>query len=206
MKSRTRRRTRTRTRTRKHQPSSRGRGGNRNIRAVVTYERMNPPRYTYVVPGNTVPLESRIATFLRAQSPIQTEEIVWRGQTTFPMNANSWFSTSKKDTISRSYGGRHLFKIHLMPGVRRLDLYNYYAHQGIQDPRVEPSFKPWNLNMSDNYTEFEEVLVAGGGEFWKDPYQNKMGFQWVGTTPAMSFDGEQLDRHMDVYETFYFME
>ncbi len=179
---------------------------NRNLRAIVTYERLNPPRYTYTVPGNTVPIESRIATFLRSHPPVKKEEIVWRGQATFPMNADSWMSTSKKDTIARSYGGGYLFKIHLMPGVHRLDMYDYYAKQGIKDPRKENRFKPWNLNMSNNYTEFAEVIVAGGGEFWKDSQQTEMGFQYVGTMPAIFYGGEESDQLMKVYETYYFME
>ncbi len=194
-------------RTRRQRHRKQKKGGTRNLRAIVTYERANPHRYTYIVPGNTVPIESRIATFLRSQSPIQQEEIVWRGQATFPMNADSWMSTSKKHTISRSYGGAYLYKIHLMPGVHRLDMYDYYNTQGIKDPRKNKRFANMGLNMSNNYTTFEEVIVAGGGEFWKDPQQSEMGFQYIGKMPAVFYDGsEQEDQLMDVYETYYFME
>jgi hypothetical protein len=196
--------------TRKQKRSLRRRGGthkaNRNLRAVVTYERANPPRYSYIVPGNTIPIESRIATFLRSQPPVEQEEIVWRGQFSFPMNADSWVSTSKKDTIARSYGGRYLYKIHLMPGVHRVDMYNYYAKHGIQDPRLEPHFKEWDLNMSNNYTGFEEVLLGSGGTFWKDPQQAEEGFQLIGTVPAMSYNGKEMEQRMKVYETYYFMD
>jgi hypothetical protein len=180
-----------------------GSGSNRNFRAVLTYERLNPNRYTYRVPGNTKPLESRIAAFLRSQPPLRQDMLVWRGQWNFPLNADSWFSTSTKDTISRSYGGRNLFKIHLMPGVHCADLYDYYASLGTN---LVTEGKAMNLNMSNNYTQFGEVIVEGHGEFWQDAEKSEPGFRFVGYVHPTDPSGKE-DRKstMNVYETYYFV-
>lgn len=179
------------------------RNRNRNFRAILTYERENPNRYTYYVPGNTKSLESRIADFLRSQSPLLREKLVWRGQWDFPLNARSWFSTSTKNAISRSYGGRNLFKIHLMPGVRCVDLYEYYGSLAVN---LHTEGHALNLNMSNNYTQFGEIIVEGHGEFWKDAKRSEPGFRFVGFTyPTDPHGKEDRDSMMNVYETFYFV-
>lgn len=190
------------------------------MHALLTYEYLNPNRYTYRVVGNAVPLEARMAAFLRAQAPLEEPQLVWRGQSRFPLNAESWFSTSTKERVARSYGGQHLFKIHLMPGVHCVDMYQYYAQQGFPDPRanwnrLRNTYNlPNNLQATNDYTQFGEVIVGGGGTFWQDPKKMEEGFRFVGTVPIVHTSAspnsntwsDAPDKRMRVYETFYFMD
>lgn len=202
--------TKTRRRLRRHCGGWHyNRNKTRNLRAVLTYERNNPNRQTHIVPGNTLSLGARMDALLSKQTPLTSEAIVWRGQRTFPISPRSWFSTSTDATIARTYGGRYLFKIHLMPGIHCLDLYDYYAAHGIQNPiheaeALEEIVGNLGVSMSNNYADFGEVIVQGGGTFWKDPRRKQVGFRYIGKIPAASARSrENEDWSLSMFETWY---
>jgi hypothetical protein len=96
-----------------------------------------------------------------------------------------------------------------MPGVHAADLHEYYASLG-HNPANALNM---NLNMSNNYTQFGEVVVGGHGEFWQDAEQTEAGFKYIGTVPAILMNSsapntwvENASQLMKVYETYYFME
>jgi len=87
------------------------------------------------------------------QTVTDKERIVYRGQTgdtiTIPAR-NGFFSTSKDADVASGYGDR-LFKLHLMPGTRYLDIHQLFENESMDNP----------------YEKEEEILVFGGGEFCK---------------------------------------
>lgn len=179
-----------------------------NLRALLAYERS--PNRTRKAPKNDRTLEDRIRITLDKQAPLPAPLTVWRGQRNCTITPTSWFSTSTRNVVSRSYGGRCLFKIHLQPGVRCLDLYATFAKFGIQNPYTEPNkvrnlLENNTLNISNNYSEFKEVIVEEGGSFWKDAEQREAGFRHIGSVYATSVYFEENEaQQMNVYETFYF--
>ncbi len=183
-----------------------------NLRAVLAYERF--PDRNRKVPRNTQTIRERITALLLKQAPLAREKVVWRGQSTCSINPVSWFSTSYRNEIARSYGGRCLFKIHLQPGVRILDMYKYYGTVNITNPYNEPNairtfMGIADLNVSNNYVDYGEVIVQAGGRFWKDAAHTKPGFQRIGSARPTEVFGSHSNiddpdwPDMDVYECYY---
>lgn len=158
----------------------------RNLKAVLSYERNAGTRNTFLN-GNTLTVRNRIQRLLAAQAPLDAEWIVWRGQASNTIIPTSWMSTSAHPHIALMYGGTHLFKIHLEPGIQCLDMYAYYAQHNLANPAKETAAirnllgQP-NLNMSHNYALFGEILVVAGGTFWANASHTKAGFKVVGKT------------------------
>lgn len=160
---------------------------------------------------------ARIEKLLDKQTPLTEPLVVWRGQSVneiFPWN---WFSTSLREEVAKSYTTRHVFKIHLQPGVKVLNMYNYYKQYNILDPVKEKNelesnyFQSNNYFTNNNYTQFGEVIVAEGGSFWQDAEKAKKGFRFIGFANQVDArtlkeeDDEIEDRYkLKVYETFYF--
>ena len=182
----------------------------RNLRAVIAYER-NPDR-NRKISRNNLTIRDRIAALLKKQPALTREKLVWRGQGHCTIDPSSWFSTSYRNEIARSYGGICVFKIHLEPGVHVLDMYKYYGAANIINPHNEANniraFMNNNLNMSNNYGDFAEVIVQGGGKFWKDAAHTKPGFKRIGyARPASVIDHADVNDpdwpDMTVYECYY---
>ncbi len=157
-------------------------------------------------------IRERIESLLLKQPPLTNEMVVWRGQSHNVIEPTSWFSTSHRDEVARSYGGSYLFKIHLQPGIHALDMYKYYAAANITNPYSEPNtiraFLENNaLIMSNNYVTFEEVIVQGGGQFWKDAAHTEKGFREIGAMRPTMWDFAEVDDpewpDMIVYESYY---
>ncbi len=179
-----------------------------NLRAIIGYER-NPERNRKIL-NNTHTIGYRIKTLIQKQEPLSKDLIVWRGQWNCKINPESWFSTSLKNKVARTYGGRCLFKIHLEPGVRCIDLYKYYSQYNIHNPveqkdNIRELMNNMNLNLSDDYSKFAEVIVQEGGTFWKDKEHTEKGFKEVGETTllSISFKESTNAKKMKIYETYY---
>ncbi len=187
----------------------------KNLRAVLLYER-SPDKLKYIS-GNTLPIGMRIEKLIEKQSPITEPMTVWRGQSTsiiFPYTW--WFSTSLRQDVALSYTRRNVFKIHLQPGVKVLNMYEYYNKHGIKDPvkelnELQENYFQYNKNFTnDDYTQFQEVLVERGGSFWQDPEQNVKGFQFIGKVNPVGANLKEINAEGDtsfmvnMYETYYF--
>lgn len=186
----------------------------KNLQAVLIYERS--PDKTRKLPKSLITIGERISNLIENQPPLTDSLVVWRGQYNPTIDPDlGWFSTSLRDDVARSYSFRNLFKIHLQPGIKAIDMYNYYNKLGIKDPAKEANdiSKYLNFNFKNNryftnndYTQFQEILVNKGGSFWKDPEKTQKGFRLIGkvhpTYPG-SFDNVS-DVEMNVYETYYF--
>ncbi len=194
---------------------------------MLSYERNAYTRNTFLN-GNNITVRNRLANMLARQPPLEKEQIVWRGQASNTIVSDSWMSASTHMHIALLYGGAYLFKIHLEPGVRCLDMYSYYAQHNIMNPaNTKESMairnflgKP-NLNMSHNYTQFGEILVQGGGTFWMNARHTKAGFKVIGrirsrvpraNLPPPAENGQVLQLSetdypiIPIFETWYSME
>ncbi len=181
-----------------------------NVRAIVLYEQMNPNR-NKTMKGNSMTIQQRIQSLLQKQTPLTDSIVVWRGQWNQTIIPAAWFSSSFYDKIARSYGGRNLFKIHLQPGVRCLDMYDFYRRHGIENPYMEQNamkhlMKNEPITFYDDYGTFGEVLVSSGGSFWQDSEKTKAGFRYIGKISQVepgTWKNSEED-FMDMYETYYF--
>lgn len=184
----------------------------KDLRAVLLYERF--PKKDRKLPDNTITIGERIEHLIAKQAPLKAPLIVWRGQFNGTIDPDlSWFSTSLRDEVARSYSTKNIFKIHLQPGIKVLNMYQYYNAHGIQDPIKEANnisklfpFKNNESFTTNDYVTFQEVLVEKGGSFWANPEKTQAGFRWIGKmkpTEAGTFE-EMDDILTDVYETYYF--
>ncbi len=187
----------------------------KNLRAVLLYERS--PQKTKILSENTLTIGERIHKLIDKQIPLNESMIVYRGQHNHQILPElGWFSTSMRDDVARSYSSKFLFKIYLQPGVKILDMYAYYNKYGIQDPvkelnELQENYFQHNKDFTNNdYTQFQEVLVEGGGSFWQDSEKTTEGFRFIGKVNPMSpsLEEENMkgnEEHMvSVYETYYF--
>ncbi len=180
----------------------------RNLRVIIGYER-NPNR-TRKILNNTHTIQYRIKKIIEKQQPLKKELVVWRGQWNNKIDPESWFSTSLKKDIARSYGGKSLFKIHLELGIQYLDLYKYYDTFNINNPskqknNIRKLMNNINLNLSDDYSTFAEIIVQEGGTFWKDKEHTQIGFKEIGNITPLSALGKEYTTEpvMKIYETYY---
>ena len=184
----------------------------KNLQAVLLYERF--PEKTRKISHNVLTIGERIGRLIHKQPPLTASLLVWRGQFNETIDPHlNWFSTSLRDDVARSYSTKNLFKIHLQPGIRVLNMYQYYDEHGIKDPVKEANaisklfqFKNNEYFTTNDYTQFQEVLVEKGGSFWADPEKTQKGFRWIGKVhPTEAGTLEDIhDMEMDVYETYYF--
>ena len=184
----------------------------KDLRSVLLYERF--PKKNRTLPDNTMTIGERIAHLIDKQAPLEEPLIVWRGQFNDTIDPHlSWFSTSLRDDVARSYSTKNLFKIHLQPGIKVLNMYQYYDEHGIKDPVKEANaisklfpFKKNEYFTTNNYTQFQEILVEKGGSFWADPMKSRKGFRWIGKVkPTEAGTFEEMDELLtNVYETYYF--
>ncbi len=163
------------------------------LRAVLDYEREPQFRGEPVIneegnPLNTVSVVTRIQRLLAKQKPLNEESIVWRGQQRSEILPESWFSCSKNLKISMGYGNI-IFKIHLQPNVHMLDMYDFYKNYGITNPvknihRARAIMKNHSfLYETTDFSEYAEVLVEGGGTFYKNKEKTEPGFATNTITP-----------------------
>lgn len=181
------------------------------IRALLNYERVpwfrgEPVENNEGKPLNDVSVETRIQRMLKKQEPLKKEKIVWRGQTGTELLPLSWFSTSTNKSIAKEYGN-NLFKIHVQPGTKVIDLYEQYKKYGIKNPLTDLTRVRSIMHNSDylqayaaNYSSYAEIIVEGGGHFYKDDKKIEPGFREVmGRFSCMS--NTTCPKY---YETYYF--
>lgn len=128
---------------------------------------------------------------------------------------DTWFSTSLYENIATELFTEKwtykccLFKIHLQPGIRQFNLYDIYKRYGVVNPLFEQDYLKGTI-MKDvkyikrngnsmrnamqfkrytDYSTYGEVIVEGGGVFYKDKERTEPGF--VEIKPG-------------VFETYYF--
>jgi hypothetical protein len=118
---------------------------------------------TNILNGKTI--EVSIQELLDEQPPLTKELIVYRGQHEDRRSIlpGSWFSTSKQlDLVRRQHISKEhtccIFKIHLQPGIKIVDVKNY------TNERTQTSFKE------------EEIIVNGNGVFYKTAERKEIGF------------------------------
>lgn len=133
--------------------------------------------------GNTskYTIEKRIQRLIDTQEPLTESRILYRIQlpnspTIIPY---SWFSTSTDVTkVLEQHLAKNadccLFKIHVLPGMRILDVYDTLKINGKKETEYDES----------------EIIVNGGGIFKHSA--NKNGFLKIGKTQGVT-----------TYETFY---
>ncbi len=175
------RKTKTKTRRRKQKGGTRQ--NRRNLRAIIAYER-NPAR-DRILPENTMSIGERIRLLLEAQEPLKAPLEVWRGQQTCTIIPTSWFSTSLYPHVATGYATKCIFRIHLEPGIRVLNMYDFYAAHGIRNPHTETNavgelMGDPEMNFSHDYANFGEVLVEEGGTFWANASHTRRGFRKIG--------------------------
>lgn len=105
-----------------------------------------------------------VQKLINSQHPLKHELIVYRGHKNSPntINPRNWFSTSSSIKIARDeYAGKEccLFKIHVQPGISVLHVNNL-------------------LNNIEMYKDENEIIVNGGGEFFKDSKKSEVGFTY----------------------------
>lgn len=185
----------------------------KNLRAVLLYERT--PKKTKIPSGNNMTIKERITNLLARQNPINESVIVYRGQSNYKIHPDQgWFSTSLRKDVAISYASKHVFKIHIQPGVRILDMYKYYNEYGIFDPvkefnELQKNYFKDNYFTNNDYTKFQEILVEGNGTFWQDSEKTVEGFKLVGKVKPVSTMLEEINVNdpelmLDIYETYYF--
>lgn len=141
--------------------------------------------------NNTV--ENRISLILSEQEPLLKEKIVWRGHVREPnyILSTSWFSVTDKKLVAKTLFTNNvseccLFKIHVMPGVRMLDIRHILSSNLTRKNRNNKTRK--NKNLRNLLEEEREFLVEDGGIFYKNKEGTEEGF---------------VDKD-DYYETYYY--
>ncbi len=135
------------------------------------------------LPGNKVgiTIEKRIQRLIDAQEPLTEQRTLYRIQ--LPNSPKiipySWFSTSNDvNKVLEQHRAKNadccLFKIHVLPGIRILDVDAVLKNSGKKETTFDES----------------EILVNGGGIFTHS--SNKNGFVKIGETKGVT-----------TYETFY---
>ena len=124
------------------------------------------------------------------------------------MISPSWFSTSLDRDIAKEYG-INLFKIHIQPGVKVLDLYKEYNKYGIDNPvnnvyKMRAYMRRHDFmypiaKVTRNYKRYKEYIVEGGGTFYKDINKTEEGVKEVYSTSCKSNTTYPI-----YYETYYF--
>jgi hypothetical protein len=176
----------------------------KELRALIKYEQgptRNIVRNKSGNPMNDVTIENRIRAILERQQPLTEEAIVWRGHARGPKHILpiSWFSASSSREIATKFKVGEaccMFKIHLQPGVKVLDLYKVYKSYGIQNPFTEQKRLRSLLEDRDvifffNYGAYGEIIVEEGGTFYKDKDCVEKGFKAINSKKT-------------VFETYYF--
>ncbi len=154
---------------------------------------------------NDITVEERIANILRKQPPLTEPMLLWRGHVKSPntISPNTWFSTSishksAKNLFTNNASGCCLFKIHVMPGIRVLNV------SGALLSRTSPSGTRKSSNKSPKRSsksptrsnkalkevldEEKEWIIEGGGVFYKNKEGTQKGFH----------------EHDGIFETYYY--
>jgi len=121
--------------------------------------------------GNALTIEQRIQNLLNAYRPLRNERIVYRGHNPVSPTIYSdrgWFSTSSDiNKVLRQHisDGTSccLFKIHLLPGIKSINVDNTIERAGL--PKTD-------------YDE-SEIIVNGGGTFYADSNLSTVGFREI---------------------------
>jgi hypothetical protein len=190
----------------------------KNLRSLLNYERKPYIRGSPIINKNTNPLnnitvETRIQRILNRQPPLEKELILWRGQHQDFMVSPSWFSTSSDKNIAKIYGP-YLFKIHVQPGVKVLDLYKEYKNTyGIKNPvddiyKIRAYMRRHDFihpiaKYTRNYKSYKEHLVEGGGKFYKSINEMGEGIE-EGFTEVYNTSHRNNKTKPVYYETYYF--
>ncbi len=186
----------------------------KNLRALLNYEKIPYLRNEPVQSNkeeylNDITVRERIDNLIKHQIPLEKELIVWRGQTTDNIILPyTWFSSSLKKDIAIKYTDRNnnLFKIHIQPGIKVIDLYAQYKQYGIKNP-VNNVYKMRALmrnytfihpisKYTRNYSKYNEYLVESGGKFYKDINKLEEGFKEI-------YSNSDKTKRI-YYETYYF--
>jgi hypothetical protein len=137
------------------------------LRYWVTEESRN---YRRNKNGDTVDKEKkvgeRIQEILNYMHPLNKELIVYRGHKDSPsyISPRNWFSTSLKHSIAKNeYSGKECctFEIHVQPGIQILNVNKFLKEKDI---------------VLDKYKDEHEIIINGGGEFFKDSEKSEPGF------------------------------
>lgn len=188
----------------------------KELRSLVAYEHF--PNRGYIISKKTkkklneLTIEERIQSIIDKQEPLTKSQIVWRGQVdNKEIIPRSWFSTSTYRHIAEEiYSAKeYLFKIHLQPGIKCIDLYKLYKKYGINNPYNAPINNVRKLlennehiiNPYNNYKDFGEIIVNGGGKFWKDDKKQEEGFKLLEHIHKEDYLSV-IDYY--IYETYYF--
>ena len=119
----------------------------------------------------------RIQEILNYTEPLSKELIVYRGHKNTPaINPIKWFSTTTSLKIAKNeYSGMEccVFKIFIQPGIIVFDVHSLLESKGI---------------TLGKYKDEREIIVNGGGEFFKDSEKKELGFEYKN----------------GVYHTYYF--
>jgi len=145
---------------------------------------------TNCISNNTV--ENRITKILEKQEPLTKEQIVWRGHVREPdyILTTSWFSVTDSKKVAKELFTNNiseccLFKIHLMPGIKLLDIKSLLLRN---KTRKNNSTSHKNKNLKQLLVEERELLVQSDGVFYKNKEGTELGF--------VNKDG--------YYETYYY--
>lgn len=145
------------------------------IRWYVKESTRNIPRNKNGNPLNSISVGHRISAILDNQEPLQAPTVVWRGHTGDSSHISSltWFSTTPSQQSARIFmnqnAGCCLFKIHLMPGIRVLNI-----AKALQNSPNRKTRK--NNRLHTILQEEQEWIVQGGGVFYKDRTKSEQGF------------------------------
>ncbi len=180
----------------------------KELRALITYE-SNPCSRDNKCLDDNLTVFQRIRELLKKQEPLQEELLVWRGHLQQKyINPGIWFSTTTKESYAQGFTGDDectdlqgnliyddgcLFKIHIQPGVKVVNVHNLYKEYGFGNPSKESAKvnelfqeKKWGLF---NYEKEGEIIVEEGGEFYTDSTKTVKGFKKI---------------EDDVFETYYY--
>lgn len=108
----------------------------------------------------------RIQEILDYMPPLNKELIVYRGHKDSPsyISPRKWFTSSLKHSIAKSeYSGNRccIFEIHVQPGIQTLNVNKLLKDNGI---------------VLEKYKDESEIIINGGGEFFKDSEKSEPGF------------------------------
>lgn len=110
----------------------------------------------------------RIQEIINYTDPLSKELIVYRGHKNTPntINPKTWFSTTTSYKIAKNeYSDNECctFKLFIQPGIIILDVHKLLKTKGIE------------LNT---YKDENEIIINGGGEFFKDFNKKELGFEY----------------------------
>jgi hypothetical protein len=118
---------------------------------------------------NNVTVNDRVKSLLQKQNPLEHKMILYRGQTpdskNIKANQGSWISTSEtiesaKDFLNTTKEKCCLFKIHVMPGIRVLNVHEALSKAGLYAKSYEDE-KEFIVDDNGVFSNFDEKTMNG---------------------------------------------